>query len=130
MFYYFKWIHRCVIKQYWNVATAVPILSLKCYIQMGNSIDHYITAIGLFNPRKGCLYGLVNCRVDSYQQIMLTNFLCLVHPSPSTYNSNPPVNITINNVDKYIFMCNINIRSVRNKLLNYTFIKISPFNLI
>ena len=67
-----------VIKQYWNVATAVPILSLKCYIQMGNSIEHYNTAIGLFNPRKGCLYGLENCWVDSYQQIMLTNFLCSV----------------------------------------------------
>ena len=49
-----------------------------------------------------------------------------IHPSPGTYNSNLPVNITINNVDKYIFMCNINIRSVRNKLLNYTFFKISP----
>jgi hypothetical protein len=42
------------------------------------SIEHYITAIGLFNPRKWCLYGLVNCWVDSYQQIMLTNFLCSV----------------------------------------------------
>jgi hypothetical protein len=29
---------------------------------------------------------------------------------------NPPVNITNNNVDKYSSMCNINIRSVRNKL--------------
>ena len=53
-----------------------------------------------------------------------------IHPSPGTYNSNLPMNITINNVDKYIFMCNINIRSVRNKLLNYTFFKISPMNLI
>ena len=29
-----------------------------------------------------------------------------IHPSSGMYNSNPPVNITINNVDKYIFMCN------------------------
>ena len=38
------------------------------------------------------------------------------HPGPGTYSSNPPVNITNNNVDKYISICNINIRSVRNKL--------------
>jgi hypothetical protein len=38
------------------------------------------------------------------------------HPGPGTYNSNTPVNITINNVDNYISICNINIRSVRNKL--------------
>ena len=35
---------------------------------------------------------------------------------PGTYNSNPPVNVTNNNVDKYISICNINIRSIRNKL--------------
>ena len=38
------------------------------------------------------------------------------HPGPGTYNSNPPVNVTNNNVDKYISICNINIRSIRNKL--------------
>ena len=38
------------------------------------------------------------------------------HLGPGTHNSNPPVNITNNNVDKYISICNINIRSVRNKL--------------
>jgi hypothetical protein len=38
------------------------------------------------------------------------------HPGPGTYNSNPPVNITNNNVGKYISICNINIRSIRNKL--------------
>ena len=38
------------------------------------------------------------------------------HPGPGTYNSNPPLNITNDNVDNYIFICNINIRSVRNKL--------------
>jgi hypothetical protein len=38
------------------------------------------------------------------------------HHGPGTYNSNTPVNITNNNVDKYISICNINIRSVRNKL--------------
>jgi hypothetical protein len=38
------------------------------------------------------------------------------HPGPGTYNSNPPVNITNDNVDKYISICNINIRCVRNKL--------------
>ena len=38
------------------------------------------------------------------------------HPGSGTYNSNPPVNITNNNVDKHISICNINIRSVRNKL--------------
>ena len=38
------------------------------------------------------------------------------HPGPGTYNSNTPVNITVNNVDNYISICNINIRSVRNKL--------------
>jgi hypothetical protein len=123
-----------------------------------------MAAIGLFNTKKRCLYGLVNCRVDSYLHNMLANLLYSVlalsfllqsripeinivfllymlqfiriivdveiHHSPGKYNSNPPVNITINNVDKYIFMCNINIRSVRNKLLNYTFFKISPMNLI
>ena len=38
------------------------------------------------------------------------------HPGPGTYNSNPPVNVTNNNVDKYISICSINIRSIRNKL--------------
>ena len=38
------------------------------------------------------------------------------HPGSGMHNSNPPVNITNNNVDKYISICNINIRSVRNKL--------------
>ena len=38
------------------------------------------------------------------------------HPGSGTYNSNPPVNITNNNVDRYISICNINIRSFRNKL--------------
>ena len=39
-----------------------------------------------------------------------------VETHPGTYNSNPPVNITNNNVDKHISISNINIRSVRNKL--------------
>jgi hypothetical protein len=38
------------------------------------------------------------------------------HPGPGTYYSNTQMNITNNNVDKYISICNINIRSVRNKL--------------
>ena len=41
---------------------------------------------------------------------------CLIPVSCAEYNSNPPVNITNNNVDEYISICNINIRSVRNKL--------------
>jgi hypothetical protein len=119
--------------------------------QMGNSIEDYRAAIGLFNTKKRCMYGLVNFRAESYQQIMLINLQCSAlvlflfllqstipeinivfllyvlqfiliigdvetHLGPGTYNSNPPVNITNNNVDKYISMCNINIRSVRNKL--------------
>jgi hypothetical protein len=48
------------------------------------------------------------------------------HPGPGTYNSNPPVNITINNVDKYISICNINIRSIRSKS---HFLKISQMNI-
>ena len=132
---------------------AVLILSLKCYFQIGNSIEDYRAAIRLFNIKKMCLYGLVNFRAESYQQIMLlTNLQCPAvsqlslfllqstipeinivfllyvlqciliigdvetHPGPGTYNSNPPVNITNNNVDTYISICNINIRSVRNKL--------------
>ena len=38
------------------------------------------------------------------------------HHGPGTYNSNTPVNIAINNVDNYISICNIHIRSVRNKV--------------
>ena len=118
---------------------------------MGNSIEDYRAAIGLCNTKKRCLYGLVNFRAESYQQIMLTNLQCSIfaislffpqstipeinivfllfvlqfilikgdvetHPGPGTYNSNTQMNITNNNVDKYISICNINIRSVRNKL--------------
>jgi len=118
---------------------------------MGNSIEDYRTAIGLFNTKKKCLFGLVNFRAESYQQIMLTTLQCSAlvlslfllqstipeinivfllfvlqfiliigdvetHPGPGMYNSNPPANITNNNVDKHISICNINIRSVRNKL--------------
>ena len=38
------------------------------------------------------------------------------HPGRGTYNANPPVNLTNNNVEKLFPICNINIRSVRNKL--------------
>ena len=97
------------------------------------------------------MFGLVNCRAESYQKIMLTTLQCSAlvlslfllqstipeinkvfllfvlhciliiadvetHPGSGTYNSNPPVNITNNNVDRYISICNINIRSFRNKL--------------
>jgi hypothetical protein len=56
---------------------AVLILSLKCYFQIGNSIEDYRAAIRLFNIKKMCLYGLVNFRAESYQQIMLlTNLQC------------------------------------------------------
>ena len=43
---------------------------------MGNSIEDYRAAIGLFNTKKRCLYGLVNCWAESYQQIMLINLQC------------------------------------------------------
>jgi hypothetical protein len=99
-----------------------------------------MVAIGLFNTKKRCMYGLVNVRAESYQTIMLINlqwsalvlFLFLLqstipeinivfllyvlqfiliigdvetHLGPGTYNSNPPVNITNNNVDEYISIC-------------------------
>jgi hypothetical protein len=43
---------------------------------MGNSIEDYRAAIGLFNSKKRCLYGLVNFRAESYQQIILINLQC------------------------------------------------------
>ena len=78
---------------------------------MGNNKEDYRAAIGLFNTKKRCLYGMVNFGAESYQQIMLTNlqstipeinivFLLFVlqfilikgdvetHPGPGTYHSN------------------------------------------
>ena len=49
------------------------------------------------------------------------------HPGPGTYNSNPPVNITINNVDKYISICNKTLEVLET---NYTFFKILLINMI
>jgi hypothetical protein len=56
-----------------------------------------------------------NGQVVSYISILIIGDV-ETHPGAGRYNSNPPVNITNNNVDKYISICNINIRSVRNKL--------------
>jgi hypothetical protein len=43
---------------------------------MGNIIEDNRAAIGMFNIRKMCLYGLVYLRAESYQQIMLTSLQC------------------------------------------------------
>jgi hypothetical protein len=45
---------------------------------MGNNKEDYRAAIGLFNTKKRCLYGMVNFRAESYQQIMLTNLQCSI----------------------------------------------------
>jgi len=52
--------------------------------------------------------------------VFLLQFILIIgdvetNSGPGTYDSNTPVKITNNNVDKYISICNINIRSVRNK---------------
>ena len=57
---------------------------------MGNSIEDYRAAIGLFNTKKRCLYGLVNFRAESYQQIILINLVfssCLIPVSSAEYDS-------------------------------------------
>ena len=64
---------------------------------------------------------------NSILQIILIIGDVETHPSPGTYNSNPPVHITNNTVDTYISLCNINIRSVRNKLSHYDVV-LTPLN--
>ena len=58
---------------------------------MGNSIEDYRATIGLFDTKKRCLYGLVNVRAESYQQIMLINLQCpaLVRRRTFERNDNP-----------------------------------------
>ena len=115
---------------------------------MGNSIESYRAAIGLFNCQKRNQCGFPNFYTSTYQEILLTNFRCtflvlslsflqsLNHnvnivfllfvlqfillignvepnpgPCPSEYSNTPSIN-----TEKYLSVCNINIRSVRNKL--------------
>ena len=119
---------------------------------MGNSIESYRAAIGLFYLKKRNLYRPTDFRADTYQDILLTNLRCTflvvslfilqsihpkidivfllfvlqyiliignveLNPGPETYSlSSAPVDNSVISDEKSISICNINIRSVRNKL--------------
>jgi hypothetical protein len=60
-------------------------------------------------------YTCINCipEINIVFLLYILQFILIIgdvktHPGPGTYNSNPPVNITNNNVDKYISICNKN----------------------
>ena len=110
---------------------------------MGNDLVLYRAAIGLFNTRKrGRIENHSYCNgPTTYQEILLTNFRCSFHTVALTvlHSINPNINVVfllfvlhfillVGNVeqnpgpdnlsidDNSISICNINIRSIRNKL--------------
>ena len=112
---------------------------------MGNSLDAYRAAIGMFNLRHRKSNGPIDFRAETYQEILLTNLRCSFHfvALLILQSLNPNVNavfllytlcfiLMIGNIeknpgpesenfennlpDKSISLCNVNIRSVRNKM--------------
>ena len=129
---------------------AAPPKTLLCLLdQMGNSLENYRAAIGIFNFHIGNPVTKSNYNsIPTYQEILLTNIRCtfLVVSLFILQSSNPDINIVfllfvlyyiliIGNVelnpgpeihnsidtstyrnDKTLSICNINIRSLRNKI--------------
>ena len=118
---------------------------------MGNCVEAYRAAIGLFYCRKRNRRSFPYILTDTYQEILLTYIRCSLlflslailqssnnntnivfllfvlhfiliignveqNPGPVGINESNTSNTPINNTDRHISICNINIRSVRNKL--------------
>ena len=125
-------------------------LSIFFWNTMGNSLEAYRSAIGMFYNCSRISSKCVLVRADSYRHILLTNLRCsylfvslLVHqslnpnvnvvfllfvlhfilmngnvelnPGPETYISSSPPNLDNSSNNNSISLCNINIRSIRNK---------------
>ena len=116
---------------------------------MGNCIDDYRAAIGIFNSRRrNQTKNITDFLDNTYLEILLTNFKCTLlvfslsalqsiipninivfllfvlyfiliignvelNPGP---NQNDESNTPLINMDNYLTICNINIRSIRNKI--------------
>jgi hypothetical protein len=117
---------------------------------MGNSLEAYRSAIGMFYNCSRISSKCVLVQADSYRNILLTNLRCSflfvsllvlqslnpnvnvvfllfvlhfilmignveLNPGPETYISSSPPNLDNSSNDNSISLCNINIRSIRNK---------------
>ena len=117
---------------------------------MGNNIEFYRAAIGLFNRCKRMKFGPNDFRTDTHQDIIMTNLRCAflfaslmvlqnlcpkinvvfllfvlhfillignveLNPGPETLNMSSS-SLSVKSSDKSISICNINIRSLRNKI--------------
>jgi hypothetical protein len=117
---------------------------------MGNSLEAYRSAIGMFYNCSRISSKCVLVQADSYRNILLTNLRCSflfvsllvlqslnpnvnvvfllfvlhfilmignveLNPGPETYISSSPPNLDNSSNDNSISLCNINMRSIRNK---------------
>ena len=89
---------------------------------MGNSLEAHRSAIGMFYNCSRISSKCVLVQADSYRNILLfvLHFILMIgnvelNPDPETYISSSPPNLDNSSNDNSISLCNINIRSIRNK---------------
>jgi hypothetical protein len=130
--------------------TVAVSVSIFFWNPMGNSLEAYRSAIGMFYNCSRISSKCVLVQADSYRNILLTNLRCSflfvsllvlqslnpnvnvvfllfvlhfilmignveLNPGPETYISSSPPNLDNSSNDNSISLCNINIRSIRNK---------------
>ena len=130
--------------------TVAVSVSIFFWNPMGNSLEAYRSAIGMFYNCSRISSKYVLVQADSYRNILLTNLRCSflfvsllvlqslnpnvnvvfllfvlhfilmignveLNPGPETYISSSLPNLDNSSNDNSISLCNINIRSIRNK---------------